>query len=79
MQPGQLILLGDGTFVSVDGVARGACPRSIALEPGAHAVVFTFPPTGESRGESLTLRGGERVTLRADFTGATPSIRTQPR
>jgi serine/threonine-protein kinase len=79
VQPGQLILLGDGTFVSVDGVARGACPRSIALEPGAHAVVFTFPPTGESRGESLTLRGGERVTLRADFTGATPSIRTQPR
>jgi serine/threonine-protein kinase len=78
-QPGQLTLLGDGTLVSVDGVARGACPRSLAVDPGPHAVVFTFPPTGESRGESLTLRSGERVTLRADFTGATPSIRSQPR
>jgi serine/threonine-protein kinase len=72
----QLVLLGDGTVVSVDGVPRGACPARLTVEPGAHTVVFTFPPTGESKGESLTLRGGDRTTLHADFTGATPSIRT---
>ena len=58
---------------------RGACPARVALEPGQHAVVFSFPTTGESKGTSLTLRGGERATLRADFTGASPSIRAQPR
>jgi serine/threonine protein kinase len=78
-QAAQMTLLGDGTFVTVDGVPRGGCPRAVAVDPGVHAVMFTFPPTGESKGESLTLRGGERVTLRADFTGATPSIRSQPR
>jgi serine/threonine-protein kinase len=75
----QLVLLGDGTLVSVDGVPRGACPAHVTVEPGTHAVVFSFPPTGESRGESLTLRGGEHATLHADFTGAAPSIRAQPR
>ena len=75
----QLTLLGDGTLVSVDGLPRGACPARVALEPGQHAVVFSFPTTGESKGTSLTLRGGERATLRADFTGASPSIRAQPR
>jgi serine/threonine protein kinase len=75
----QLVLLGDGTVVSVDGVPRGGCPARLTLEPGPHSVVFSFPPTGESKGESLTLRGGERATLHADFTGATPTIRTQAR
>ena len=73
----QLVLLGDGTQVSVDGVARGACPARLNLEPGPHSVVFSFPPTGESKGESLTLRGGDHTTLQADFTGATPSIRAR--
>jgi serine/threonine protein kinase len=71
----QLLLLGDGTMVSVDGVPRGACPARVSLEPGPHSVVFAFAPTGESKGESLTLRGGDHTTLQADFTGATPSIR----
>ena len=75
----QLVLLGDGTLVSVDGVPRGACPARVSLEPGPHTVVFSFPPTGESKGESLTLRGGDHATLHADFTGATPSIRAQAR
>jgi hypothetical protein len=73
----QLVLLGDGAQVSVDGVARGACPARLSLEAGLHSVVFSFPPTGESKGESLTLRSGDHATLQADFTGATPSIRAR--
>jgi eukaryotic-like serine/threonine-protein kinase len=73
----QLILLGDGTYVAVDGVSRGRAPARIALDPGAHAVLFTFPATGESKASSLTLRSGEHATLRADFTGAQPTIRLE--
>jgi serine/threonine-protein kinase len=72
-----LTLLGDpGTVVSVDGASRGACPTRVSLDIGAHNVQFTFPPTGESRGQRLTLRAAERVTLRADFTAAVPTIHT---
>jgi serine/threonine-protein kinase len=73
----QLTLVGDGALVAVDGVARGACPARVALEAGPHTVVFSFPPTGESKAETLTLRVGDRTTLHADFTGAAPSIRVQ--
>ncbi len=73
----QLVLLGDGTFVTVDGTPRGPCPARVAVEPGMHTVVFSFPPTGESKGESLTLRASDRTTLRADFTGVTPTIRAE--
>jgi serine/threonine-protein kinase len=72
-----LVLLGDGTFVTVDGVPRGPAPARVAVEAGAHAVLFTFPATGESKGKSLVLKAGERATLYADFTGATPTIRQQ--
>jgi hypothetical protein len=72
----QLVLLGDGTFVSVDGTPRGACPARLAVDPGAHSVVFSFPATGESKSDALTLRAGDRMTLRADFTGVTPTIRS---
>jgi hypothetical protein len=74
----RLLLLGDGTQVSVDGVAVGRCPQRVTVDPGAHTVLFTFPATGESRSEALTLRAGEHTTLRADFTGATPTLRVQP-
>jgi serine/threonine-protein kinase len=70
-----LTILGDGTFVAVDGVTRGPSPLKLAVEPGPHSVVFTFPATGESKGTSLTVKSGEKATLRADFTGATPTIR----
>jgi eukaryotic-like serine/threonine-protein kinase len=73
----QLVLLGDGTSVRVDGVPRGPCPAHVAVDPGPHAVVFSFPATGESKSESLTLRPGDRVLLSADFTGAAPVIRTR--
>ena len=72
----QVVLLGDGTLVAVDGTPRGACPARVALDPGTHSVVFSFPPTGESKGESFVLRASEHRTLRADFTGVTPTIRT---
>jgi serine/threonine protein kinase len=70
-------LLGDGTRVSVDGVGRGAAPARVTVEPGAHTFLFSFPTTGESKGESVTVKAGERVTLRADFTRATPTIRIE--
>jgi hypothetical protein len=64
-----------GTRVSVDGLPRGACPVRLTLDPGAHDVRFVFDPTGETRGERLTVKAGERVTVRAEFTGASPMIR----
>jgi serine/threonine-protein kinase len=74
----QVQLLGDpGTRVQVDGASRGPCPAVVALEPGAHEIRFDFAPTGESRGERVTVKAGERVTVRAQFTGATPTIKIQ--
>jgi hypothetical protein len=70
-----LVLLGDGTVVSVDGVSRGPAPARVAVEPGTHAVLFSFPATGESRAESITLRPAERATVRADFTSVKPTVR----
>ena len=71
-------LLGDpGTRVSIDGTSRGACPVRVNLEPGQHEVRFQFDPTGESRGERFSVKAGERVTVRAEFTGATPTVRIQ--
>ncbi len=73
-----MILLGDpGTRVSVDGTSRGPCPARVELSPGQHDVQFTFEPTGESRGEKVTLKGGDRITVRAEFTGATPTVKIQ--
>jgi serine/threonine-protein kinase len=71
-------LLGEpGTRVWIDGVARGACPARAALDPGAHEVRFTFDPTGESLLERVTVKSGERATVRAEFTGAAPTVRIQ--
>jgi serine/threonine protein kinase len=72
-----VMLLGDGTIVSVDGVSRGAAPVRAALEPGAHSFTFSFPATGESKAATLLVKPGEHPVLRADFTGATPTIRVQ--
>lgn len=81
-QPAQpkstVVLLGDvGTRVTVDGIGRGRTPARVSLDPGAHDVRFVFDPTGESRGERIVVRGGEQVTMRADFTGASPTVRVQ--
>ncbi|HXX69062.1 MAG TPA: protein kinase [Polyangiaceae bacterium] len=73
----QVVLLGDGTVVRVDGVSRGACPTRIAIEPGSHTIAFSFPATGESKSERVNLRAGDRITLRADFTAAVPTIRLE--
>ncbi len=65
-----------GTRVTIDGAARGACPlRDIALDPGVHEVRFVFEPTGESRGERITVPSEGKLAVRADFTGATPTLR----
>jgi serine/threonine-protein kinase len=70
--------LGDpGTRVSVDGASRGSCPVRVSLEPGQHDVRFQFDPTGESRGERFSVKANEKVTVRAEFTGATPTVRIQ--
>ncbi len=74
----QLVLLGElGTRVTVDGVARGKTPTRVALDPGPHDVRFMFDPTGESRGERIVTKSGEQITMRAEFTGASPTIRIQ--
>jgi hypothetical protein len=71
-----VLFLGDpGTKVSIDGTSRGACPVRVALEPGQHEARFTFDPTGESRGERFGVKAGDHVTVRAEFTGATPTVR----
>jgi len=72
-----LVLLGDGTFVSVDGVTRGATPVRVPVVAGSHTVLFTFPPTGESKIERVVVHPGERATLRSDFTGIVPSVRAE--
>lgn len=72
----QVTLLGDpGTRVSVDGVARGACPVRLNLEPGQHEAAFSFDPTGEGRSVRVGVKSGDRVTVRADFTSATPTVK----
>ncbi|HVJ91085.1 MAG TPA: serine/threonine-protein kinase [Labilithrix sp.] len=71
-------LLGEpGTRVWIDGVSRGPCPVRVTLAEGPHEVRFIFDPTGESRGERFTVKSGDRVTVRAEFTGATPTVRIQ--
>ncbi len=74
-----LALYGDpGTRAVVDGVPRGTCPISdLSVEPGSHDVRFVFDATGESNGKHVTLRPGDHVRVRADFTGATPTVTIQ--
>lgn len=64
-----------GTHVSVDGAPRGSTPVRVSLEPGQHDVRFQFDPTGESRGERFSVKADEKVTVRAEFTGASPTVR----
>jgi eukaryotic-like serine/threonine-protein kinase len=69
------LLCGAGTQVFVDGAARGKCPvRGLDVAAGSHDVRFLFEPTGESRGERISLAPGDAATLRADFTAAVPVI-----
>lgn len=71
-------LLGEpGTRVWVDGVSRGGCPARLTLDQGAHEVRFTFEPTGESLVERFTAKSGDHMTVRAQFTGATPTVKVQ--
>jgi serine/threonine protein kinase len=76
---GHLALYGDpGTRALVDGASKGRCPLpDVTVEPGPHDVRFVFDATGESSGTRLTVNPGEHVKIRADFTGATPTVRVQ--
>jgi hypothetical protein len=47
----------------------------LTLDPGPHSILFTYPPTGESKGTTVNLKPHERLTLRADFTGTAPTVR----
>lgn len=64
-----------GTRVSVDGVPRGPCPARVSLEPGQHDARFSFDPTSESLSEGFKVKAGEKITVRAEFTGARPTVR----
>ncbi|HSQ64226.1 MAG TPA: hypothetical protein VLM85_13460, partial [Polyangiaceae bacterium] len=74
-----LALFGDpGTRAIVDGTPRGACPiPDLTVEPGDHEVRFVFDMTGDSSGTRVTVKPGQHLRLRADFTGATPTVRVQ--
>jgi serine/threonine protein kinase len=76
LKQAHLALYGDpGTRVRVDGAAWSTCPvKDYAVDPGEHDVRFFFEPSGESPGRRVTLRDGEKVSLRADFTGVVPTI-----
>jgi hypothetical protein len=63
--------------VSIDGSSRRACPVTLALEPGGHDVRFVFEPTGESRGQRIDVTAGERLRVRADFTGPAPALHVE--
>ncbi len=74
----ELALLGDpGTQVAIDGSAYRPCPAVVFVKSGGHVIRFHFEPTGEERGQSVTAKPGERLTIRADFASATPSIRVE--
>ena len=74
-----VVLMGDpGTRVSVDGQSLGTCPiKDFALDPGDHEVRFSFDPTGETSGKKVHFGPGEKITVRADFAGATPTVSVQ--
>ncbi len=76
---GHVALYGDpGTRALVDGVAKGTCPvTDVTVEPGEHDIRFVFDATGESSGTRVNVKPGEHIKLRADFTGATPTVRVQ--
>ncbi len=76
---GHLALFGDpGTHALVDGVAKGNCPLAdVAVEPGDHDVRFVFDMTGDETHTSVNVKANAHVKLRADFTGATPTVRVQ--
>lgn len=73
-----IALVGDpGTRVWVDGASKGSCPQRVTVESGSHEVKFTFDPTGESLVERVTTKPNDHLTVRAQFTGATPTVKTQ--
>jgi hypothetical protein len=74
----QLVLVGDpGTQVSIDAAPYRPCPAVVSVNPGSHKVRFLFEPTHEERGQPVNLAPGARVTVRADFAAATPTIRVE--
>ncbi len=76
---GHLALYGDpGTRAIVDDSPRGKCPiADLAIEPGEHRVRFVFDVTGDETHTTVSVKANEHVKLRADFTGATPTVRVQ--
>jgi hypothetical protein len=75
---GHVALYGDpGTRALVDGVSKGNCPLAdVPVEPGKHDIRFVFDVTNDATGTTVNVKANEHVKLRADFTGATPTVRT---
>jgi serine/threonine-protein kinase len=74
---GHFALYGDpGTKVAIDGIPRGSVPiADLAIEPGEHDIKFTFNATGETAEKKrILLKAGERIRVKAEFTGASPQI-----
>jgi hypothetical protein len=73
-----------GTEITIDGDRAGSAPLSdpVAVEPGAHTVMFKGPDTATDT-QSVSVLGGERAVVRfkrasADATATAPDHATPP-
>jgi len=78
---GHLALFGDpGTRVLGMAPRKGAVRSTTSpSSPGRSRGAILFDPTGESSGTHVKVKAGEHVKLRADFTGATASVKVTGR
>jgi serine/threonine protein kinase len=66
-----------GVLATVDAKRPRPCPFQILIPQGTHQVVFDYALTGDKPSSLVTLGNNQHVTMRADFTGATPQIHSR--